>query len=340
MVGGLERYAADLHQALSKRTRVELLANRVGVRGVPLFAVKVLWHVVRHRRCYRHVHFADAALAPLAWLIQKIVEVPVTITTHALDVIYPNALYQRVVPWCLRRLDGVVSVSRFTRDLCIARGVDPSRCRVIPNGLHPEWLESNEELSGDAAFLPTNLADRRVLVTIGRLVRRKGVAWFVAEVMPRLGSEYVYLVGGAGEQRGAIERAIAQHGLQGRVQLLGTLDEPRKRALLACADLFLMPNVAVTGDAEGFGISVIEATAHGVPVLASDLEGLRDAVIDGVTGRLVASGDVEAWCEALATAHFDRALVSRETLHRFDWSRLVDEYLEFFAATSLPGHRP
>jgi phosphatidylinositol alpha-1,6-mannosyltransferase len=92
-----------------------------------------------------------------------------------------------------------------------------------------------------------------------------------------------------------------------------------------------MPNVQVAGDAEGFGIVVIEATARGVPVVATGIEGLRDAVIDGVTGTLVPERDVTAWLDAIRTADFDRRSVADTTRERFSWSRLVTAYVEFFA---------
>jgi glycosyltransferase involved in cell wall biosynthesis len=72
-------------------------------------------------------------------------------------------------------------------------------------------------------------------------------------------------------------------------------------------------------------------------VIAANREGLRDAVIDGVTGQLVATQDGDAWIEAVSTARFDRTEVARETLLRFDWDRLVEEYLEFFGIVPERG---
>jgi glycosyltransferase involved in cell wall biosynthesis len=296
----------------------------------------VVGHLLRHPRRYRHVHFADAALAPLAVLARRVTGVPVTVTAHALDVVYPHPLYQALVARALARVDGVVAVSRFTRDACVERGVSPTRCRVIPNGIHCSSLADAAGAPGTGGDLPAGLAGRRVLVSIGRLIRRKGTAWFVAEVLPRLDSTTVYLVGGEGPERPAIERAAAAAGVTGRVVLLGRVDEVRKRALLARADLAVMPNIAVPGDAEGFGIAVIEATARGVPVIASDLEGVRDAVLDGVTGRLVAERDAAAWVRAIDAARFDRDAVARATREHFDWVRLADAYLEFFAQLAAP----
>lgn len=330
MVGGLERYSDDLYRSLAGKGPVVLLANRRGKPGIPVFLLKVLWHILWHRHSYRHLHFADAALAPLACLARWLTGATVSATTHALDVVHPNPVYQRVVPRCLGSLDGVVCVSRFTRDACVARGIEADRCRVIPNGIRYQDQEVLRGAPCDAVALPCETAGKKVLLTIGRLVRRKGVGWFVAEVMPHLGDGYIYLIGGAGDEREAIESRIMEHGLQERVFLLGTVDEQQKRLLLARADLFVMPNTSIPGDAEGFGIAVIEATASGVPVIASGIEGLRDAVIDGVTGTLVPEGDVAEWLETIRTATFDRQVVAEMTREQFSWSKLVDEYLDFF----------
>lgn len=331
MVGGLERYAEDLYRSLAECEPVDLLANGRGKWGLPLFLCQVLWHLLRHRHEHWHVHFADAALAPLACLVRRLTGTSVSITTHALDVVHPNPLYQRLVPRCLRSLDGVVCVSRFTREECLARGVAADRCRVIPNGIRYRDREVPGTPPG-GAHLGAAMAGKRVLLTIGRLVRRKGVAWFTCNVMPRLGEEWVLLIGGGGMERGNIEKCIAAHGLQQRVQLLGAIDEQQKQALLAQADLFVMPNLSVPGDAEGFGIAVIEATASGVPVIASGVEGLRDAVVDGITGRLVPERDVASWLDAIATTALDRQSIAAATRERFDWSILAREYLDYFHA--------
>lgn len=329
-LGGMERYSADLYQSLAELMPVVLISNRIGKRGIPFLILRVIWHALRHRRHYWRIHFTDAAMAPLACLVRAITGTPVTITTHALDVIFPNALYQRVIPACLRRLDGVISVSNFTRDACIDRGVDASRCRVIPNGIRIIPDEGSETLASAKPWLPAHAVGKRQLVSIGRLVRRKGVAWFVSEVMPRLTDEWVYLIAGEGEERAAIEHAISEKGLEGRVFLLGRVDEKVKRALLESAEYFVMPNITIPGDAEGFGISIIESTLTGLPVLATGIEGIRDAVIDGVTGRSLPERDVDAWVRAITESQFDRDAVSRETLEQFDWARLAESYLDFY----------
>lgn len=341
-VGGLERYAEDLYLSLSERTGVHLLANSTGVRGIPLFLVRVCWHLLWHRRAYRHLHFADAALAPVACIARWWTGVPVTATAHALDVVYPNRIYQWLVPRCLRRLNGLVCVSRHTRSECVARGMPEGRCRVIPNGIREQALPGTAgTMPVTGIDVPISLDGKTVLLSICRLVKRKGLAWFVAEVMPRLPESHVLLVGGGGVEEGLLRDLVERLGLRSRIALLGYVGDEVKRALWRRADLFVMPNVKVQGDAEGFGIAALEAAANGIPVMAAELEGLTDAVIDGVTGRLLPSQAVDAWLAAIRDASFERESVRAAVLQRFAWNQLASVYLDYFdslAAKEPGGH--
>jgi phosphatidyl-myo-inositol dimannoside synthase len=137
--------------------------------------------------------------------------------------------------------------------------------------------------------------DSVLLLTLGRLVRRKGVAWFVQHVLPQLDPACVLLVAGRGPEHDAIAAAATSSGTTNRVRLFGHVDEGDREALLTGCDVFLMPNIRVPGDMEGFGLVAIEAALRGTPVVAADLEGIRDAIVDGVTGILLPSGDPGVW---------------------------------------------
>jgi phosphatidyl-myo-inositol dimannoside synthase len=134
-----------------------------------------------------------------------------------------------------------------------------------------------------------------VLVTLGRLVRRKGVAWFVAQVLPHVRRDVVHLVAGAGPAEDRIRRVTRSKGLQDRVRLLGRVSRDDRELLLRGADLFIQPNIHVYGDMEGFGLVNVEAAVRDLPVLAADIEGIPDAVVDGETGWLVTSQDAPRW---------------------------------------------
>jgi glycosyltransferase involved in cell wall biosynthesis len=171
-----------------------------------------------------------------------------------------------------------------------------------------------------------SLQSRSVLVTVGRLVRRKGVAWFVRNVMPELDAKFSYLIVGDGPDREHIQELVKNHGLQHRVFLLGKLSDENRNIIFNAADIFIMPNITIPADVEGFGIVAIEAGSCGLPVIASNIQGIRDAVIDGKTGILVEEQNVEAFLDAINNIGLDRDTIRATVISTFDWSRIYRQY--------------
>jgi phosphatidylinositol alpha-1,6-mannosyltransferase len=102
---------------------------------------------------------------------------------------------------------------------------------------------------------------------------------------------------------------ISSSGLGGRVRLLGEADDAERDQWLDRARVFAMPSrLAANGGGEGFGIVYLEAGAHGLPVVAGDVAGARDAVINGVTGLLVDPTDHIAVADALTRLLLDHSL--------------------------------
>jgi phosphatidylinositol alpha-1,6-mannosyltransferase len=135
----------------------------------------------------------------------------------------------------------------------------------------------------------------------------------------------VYLVVGAGPEREAIEAAIARADLGDHVRLLGRVPQSALNAVYSRADVFVMPNVPVEGDVEGFGIAALEASSTGTPVVAADVDGISDAVRAG-NGILVPAKDAVAFAKAvLATDSSPRArkAIRAFTLAEFSWEKIA-----------------
>jgi glycosyltransferase involved in cell wall biosynthesis len=98
-----------------------------------------------------------------------------------------------------------------------------------------------------------------------------------------------------------------------------------------------MPNISIPGDVEGFGIAALEAGACGLPVIASNIQGIRDAIIDGVTGYLVGERDVEAFLSRIQGMDLDRRRVRSEVAGRFSWSKIGLAYAEMLSAVERDG---
>jgi phosphatidylinositol alpha-1,6-mannosyltransferase len=145
----------------------------------------------------------------------------------------------------------------------------------------------------------------------------------------------------------AIRTAANSAGVAERVHLLGRIGETPLRRLLAAGDLFVMPNIPVAGDMEGFGVVMLEAGLAGLPAVASDLEGIRDVVLEGVSGHLVPALDAAAFADCIRRYDVDREALSRlaasardHVRRTFTWPAVADQYvgvLERLVGSSTPA---
>jgi phosphatidylinositol alpha-1,6-mannosyltransferase len=118
------------------------------------------------------------------------------------------------------------------------------------------------------------------------------------------------------------------------VELLGAISNEDLETMYNGADLFIMPNIPVPNDMEGFGLVMLEAGMCGLPVIASNLEGIADVISEGANGHLVRTGGAEGFQLAIMRYYSDRealrALKSRTkifTASRFSWDVVVDRYV-------------
>ena len=333
--GGMARYCHDLVRNIAPFFRVRLIAHKGAKKQIPIFAVVAFVKALGAVRRCRLVHVGDGMLAPVALALKWISRRPVSITIHGLDMTREHWLYRRLIPPAVRRLDHVVCVSRHTRDVCIARGVDPNRIDVIPNGI--DFAAFYDRALDEATWRARYdvAADDKVLFTVGNLTRRKGVEWFVRNVLSRMTrADYRYFIIGSGKEKHLVEDAIRRSPAKDRIALLGPLDFPDRDAFYKYGDLYVMPNIPVPGDAEGFGIVAIEAGAWGLPVLTSAIEGIADAVVPDETALVY---DGAGACRARLEDFLDGRLRVRDPRQipaivrdRYDWREIAERYRALF----------
>jgi glycosyltransferase involved in cell wall biosynthesis len=292
----MERFSYSLATELARIGHARTLANRSGKKALPVFVGRAIIGaaLAARRGDCDIVHLGDALLAPAGSLIKAITGLPVTATIHGLDITFDNPAYHAVLHRTIVKLDRIIAVSESTRAICLGRWPDlQGKVVVVPNGV--EVRSRTSESCDLPAELAETLEGHRILLTVGRLVRRKGVAWFVDKVLPRLPEDAVYLVVGDGPDRARIHEAAAHRGLGSRVQLLGRISDETLEAVYQNADVFVMPNILVENDVEGFGLVALEAAIRGLPVVASNLQGIPDAIHEGSNGFLLPVEDTEAY---------------------------------------------
>ena len=285
-VGGMERFCYDLYSLLAKEEQLEVKIVALGKSQKHLiwFFPYCLFYLIFCSHKYDSIIFSDALFAGCAWIAgifspktQKITDI------HGLDITYPNPIYQLYMKLFLKKFDLYVCNSKNTEKLVNSLGI--SNTTIINRGvnIHDEYTISPIE---DFRKKYNISEDKIVLITVGRLVKRKGVEWFVDNVMPRL-NNVVYLVAGGGPEKENIENAIYKNELGDKVKLLGKISDEDLNDLYYNADIFVMPNIPIENDVEGFGIVAIEASYKKCIVIASDIDGIADAVVDKKNGYLV-----------------------------------------------------
>ena len=295
------------------------------------FLPYVIARVALSAHRYDVIHLGDAMLGAAGFL-PRLFGKPVAVSVHGLDLTFPPWIYQSYLKAFLHA-DAFIANSESTKRLAEGRGLTP--VQAISIGVPERYFGVSRATHRDAE-LEQRRAGRTVLITVGRLRRRKGAAWFVRHVLPKLPGAF-YVIVGVGIDHDEIVRAAADAGVSAAVWLVGSVSDARLLDLLGSSDVFVMPNIAVPGDVEGFGIVAIEASASGLPVVASRLEGIPDAISDGNNGQLVPAADAEAYVNALSPLLADpteRARRGRQgrayTEQHNAWPRIIEQYAASF----------
>jgi phosphatidylinositol alpha-1,6-mannosyltransferase len=172
-----------------------------------------------------------------------------------------------------------------------------------------------------------------MLLSVGRLQRRKGHDLAIAAIdtlrhdLPGLR----YVIVGDGEERGRLERMVADRDLGGHVTFRGAVPSGELPAYFSACDVFLLPNRIDQGDIEGFGIVFLEAAAAERPVIAGNTGGVPEAVADGFTGLLVSGTCVDELARAIRRMAGDKPLRLRfgragreRVLRSFSWGAAAE----------------
>ncbi len=198
----------------------------------------------------------------------------------------------------LRQVDTFTPVSHYTARLLHDQGVPPGQTHVVPNGTNPDRFYPRES---SALRQELDLSDRPLLLTVGRLVPRKGIDTVlralssVVEARP----DVAYVVAGTGPDRARLEHLTAELGLREHVYFRGRVSHDALPDYYSAANVFVMPAREDPPDVEGFGLVFLEANACGTPVIGARVGGVPDAIQHEDTGLLVPPDDPAATAQAL-----------------------------------------
>lgn len=282
----------------------------------------------------------------VAALVARATGVPWVLTTHASDVsvwhklpFLGGGIVRALLPTAQR----ITAVSTGT--LARARGffdvdewatIEP-KVRIIPMGA-PAIADARAGTTAASTTRPPP-----TLLFIGRLAEKKGIP-VLLDALSRLDASVRLVIAGTGPEEAALRAQVVRLGLIDRVEFAGFVTGAAKDALIAAADVVVVPSVVTpSGDAEGLPVVVLEAMAAGRLCVATDASGAGDVITDGENGFLVPARDSEALASRLRVvlsldlpARERISARARESMVALQWPLLARRHLEFLF-TDLPA---
>lgn len=364
--GGMERLNLRLAHALAGMGALAVCGPRGSAAELPAGAevaevpAERLWRfligalpraLLMARRCKPGVVIAGSGLsAPFAWACARLCHARYIVYLHGLDIVADSLPYR--LGWLpfVRRADLALANSRNTAALARNAGIE--RLEILHPGtnfpaLQPEVVE---------AFRARHeLGMRPLMLSVGRLTPRKGLAGFVREALPAIlgahpdarllviGEDAVHAAKAApGSELQRVREAAEAAGVASSIRFMPHCDDDELIAAYQSADVHVFPVREIPGDIEGFGMVAVEAAANGLPTIAFAVGGVPDAVLEPATGDLVVPGDFTAFAEAvvrrLATRGDARMRqVTRDAAFRFGWDVFEVRLRELIMNLDLPA---
>lgn len=364
-IGGLESVVYNLYKRLDEFHPVQVIApysrslkgqqepaGKIYRPPFPSLAFFAAYAFIKGASLIRRgnidVIFAGSGLiSPVAVILGRIFRKKTVTHVFGLDVIYPYFLYQRCISFFLPKNDYVISISSSTKTELIKRKCPSEKIIVIHPGIDIALF--SDTLNQAALKKKYGLQAKKVLLSVCRLAKRKGIVEFVDSALPKILQavpETVYIVAGGNPRESLAHKQDIMEDVRGiikarsqeeKVKLFGYVAQEALRELYYLCDIFVLPVIPMKGDVEGFGLSFIEANAAGKPVVGTRTGGITEAVLDGESGILVEPNDYESLSETIISLLQNPkrctalgAKGQKRAHEEFSWDTVIKKYLDVF----------
>lgn len=318
-----------------------LFYHEVAIRTYPLFefppyelalASKMVSVVKNEKLDLLHVHYAipHASSAYMAKQILRTqgIHIPVITTLHGTDItlVGRDASYEPVVTFSINESDGVTSVSEDLKKETYEHFKITNDIKVIPNFIDLEKFKKQKKDHFKKAICPNGESLIVHTSNFRKIKRIPDVVTVFANIHKEIPAKLLMI--GDGPERSEAEEQCRNLGINDAVRFLGKLEAVEE--VLSVADLFLMPS-----EAESFGLAALEAMACEVPVISTNIGGLPELNVQGVTGFMSNVGDVEDMTQKALfildknnLPRFKQSALKRA--QEFDISRILPQYENYY----------
>ncbi len=242
-----------------------------------------------------------------------------------------SLLNKRVIK-STNNVDFIIANSNFTKKLAIKIGIDASKINIIFPGIpKPKNIENITKVNAEKFFKDSFPK----IITVSRLDKRKGhdkILMLLKNLKPKF-PKIKYVSIGFGKEENNLLKLTKELSLEKEVTFLKNIDYNLKTALIAEANLFLMPTRIEKKSVEGFGISYIEAASYGVGSIGGKDGGASDAIVHNETGLICDGNDLNSIYDSAVSFFKDENFIkygrnAQKFSEKFHWNKIVKDYLK------------
>jgi len=264
-----------------------------------------------------------------------------SVILHGMDLTY--ALKQPRKKWLsekiLKNAEKIICINNYVAEITRQIFSDFKQKIIVVNPGVENLATRNPRLAAQIKN-KFNLNDKIILLSVGRLVKRKGFDK-VIEAMPQILKQVpnlIYVLIGDGPEFENWKLKIENFGLLKSVYILNQLGDEMRNSWYNISDIFIMPSRNINGDFEGFGMVYLEANLAGKPVIAGKSGGVGDAVVDGLNGIMVEPEDIGQITSAIIKLAQNPTLSRKlggqgriRAIDEFNWAKQINKIYKFIA---------
>jgi len=279
-----------------------------------------------------HVHYAIPHAAS-AYLTQKILGknsgFKFITTLHGTDItiVGNHSSFYKLTKFCIENSSGITCVSNYLKQLTMETFNIKKDIKVIYNFVDTSKYKRNQCDKKKLGLIKKNEFGIIHVSNFRPVKKIRNIVEMFHRVRKEVNCKLILV--GEGPELSIVKEMVNNLNLSSKVFFLGRKDNVVP--LLNCADLYLLPSKS-----ESFGVSALEALSCGVPVIGTNVGGLKEVVIDGVCGYLFDPEDIDAMTKASINILNNRSFLdkmsagARETALKFDSKVIIPKYIEYY----------
>lgn len=358
LIGGMERLNWHIIHELSKSFIIDIISHHeaekvkppsnlffgIPLNPLPLFLIlafiKTFLASIKQKP---DIYYAGSGLtAPIVVFFSKIFKKQSIVYIHGLDIGTENKVYNYLWIPFIRKADVIIANSSSTYDICIKKGIIPSKLKIIHPGVSYPALPKNLDIVNKIKN-QYELNNCKILISVGRLTQRKGLNEFIdfclSEIIKKQPNTKLVIIGDTPNQslnkklqsKNLILSTAKKHGIENHIIFTGNIsDDKILSSFYYLADIHIFPVKNISEDPEGFGMVAIEAATHGTPTVAFSTGGIIDAIENGKSGFLIEDENYEKLITNIIRILENKSIISttecKNYAEKFAWYNLSKKF--------------